>query len=75
MNVRLRSLLTGFDYRSYPLQEVSSERVEETSWLNFNQTKVTLRIHLPEQAELQITNRYGFTNKTLSLIDDALKIQ
>jgi hypothetical protein len=74
MNLRLNSLLTGYDYKTYKLQEVASELTETKSWLNFNQTVLRLRIYLPGKKVLQITNRYGFTDDTLKLIDDTLKI-
>jgi len=75
MNLRLESLMTGDDYKTYDLRNVSSELVEEKSWWSLNKTHLKLKIHLPGKKMLQITNRYGFKEDTLRVINDTLKIQ
>jgi hypothetical protein len=69
LNIRLKCLMTGYDYKSYVLKEVRSEIKERKSWISFNKPYLELKIYLPKNRAFVITNRYGFTEDSLQLIN------
>ena len=75
LNLRLSCLMTGHDYKTFDLEEITSELIESKSWLTPKHPSLKLNIHLPNKKMFQLTNRYGFTDEALKNINDSLKTE
>ena len=69
----LSSIMSGKEARIYDADQVHSEITKSSSFTSLFGYRTTLRIHLPRNRQFRITNKYGFSEKTLADIDAALR--
>lgn len=69
----LNSIVSGQKVKRYSLEQVRSELIRNSGITKVLSSSSTLKIFLVPKDMFRINNRYGFTTKILSSVDDTLK--
>jgi hypothetical protein len=69
----LNSIMSGEKVKKYELGQASSELIHNSGLTKLLSSPVTLKIFLTTKDTFRINNRYGFSTKTLTSVDNTLK--
>jgi hypothetical protein len=74
MTVILNSVMSGKKIKQYELGQVTSNLITNSGLTKYFSSPFTLKIFLNPKDTFRLSNRYGFTLETLTLVDNTLKL-
>jgi hypothetical protein len=73
LTFKLYSLISGKKVKRYELKQVRSELIYHSGIVRLLSSPVTLKVWLVPKGMFRITSRYGFSQETLTSVNNALK--